>query len=67
MHTFNDAEVKKLTDQGAEIAKKSEAAGADALRERDYRRKGLGLALIFIVAAIAGLYAKIRQMESRGN
>jgi hypothetical protein len=36
-----------------------------ALRERDSRRKGLGIALIAIVLAIGGLYLKIRQMESR--
>jgi hypothetical protein len=37
-----------------------------ALRERDFRRKGLGIALIAIVLAISGLYLKIHQMES-GN
>lgn len=67
VHTFNDAEVKKLTDQGGAIAKKSNEAGIAALRERDFRRKGLGFSLIFIVMAIAGLYLKIRKMESPNN
>jgi hypothetical protein len=35
-----------------------------ALKERDVRRKGLGISLIFIVLAISGLYLKIRQIES---
>jgi hypothetical protein len=35
------------------------------LRESDLRRKGLGLSLIFIVLAIAGLYLKIREIESK--
>ena len=64
VHTFDAAAVGKLTDSGVEIAAKSYQAGVAALRERDYRRKGLGLALIAIVLAIGGLYLKIRQMES---
>ena len=64
VHSFNDAEVQKQTDQGVEIAQKAYQAGVAALAERDVRRKGLGVSLIFIVLAISGLYWKIRQMES---
>jgi len=64
VHTFDDAAVRKLADSGVEVAAKSYLAGVAALRERDYRRKGLGIALIAIVLAISGLYLKIRQMES---
>ena len=67
VHILDDAAVRKLTDSGAEIASKSYQAGLAALRERDYRRKGLGIALIAIVLAISGLYLKIRQMESGDN
>jgi hypothetical protein len=66
VHTFDQTTVRKLTDSGTEIAAKSYQAGLAALRERDFRRKGLGIALIAIVLAISGLYLKIRQMES-GN
>jgi predicted CXXCH cytochrome family protein len=65
VHAFDPAEVQKLTDQGVEISQKAYQAGVLALEERDVRRKGLGVSLIFIVLAIAGLYLKIRQMESR--
>jgi hypothetical protein len=65
VHTFNPAEVQKLTNQGTEISQKAYQAGVVALQERDVRRKGLGVSLIFIVLAISGLYLKIRQMESR--
>jgi hypothetical protein len=65
VHTFDDAGVAKLTDSGVEIAAKSYQAGVAALRERDFRRKGLGIALIAILLAISGLYLKIHQMESR--
>jgi len=64
VHSFNDAEVQKQTDQGVEIAQKAYQAGVAALAERDVRRKGLGVSLIFIVLAISGLHWKIRQMES---
>ncbi len=65
VHAFDPAEVQKLTDQGVEISQKAYQAGVLALKERDVRRKGLGVSLIFIVLAIAGLFLKIRQMESR--
>jgi nitrate/TMAO reductase-like tetraheme cytochrome c subunit len=65
VHSFNDAEVQKLTDQGVEISQKAYQAGVAALKERDVRRKGLGVSLIFILLAIGGLYLKIRQIESR--
>jgi cytochrome c553 len=67
VHTFRAEEVQKLTDQGVEISQKAHGAGVAALRERDLRRKGLGLSLIFIVLAISGLYWKIRQIESRAG
>jgi hypothetical protein len=65
VHTFSAPEVQKLTDQGTEISQKAYQAGVLALQERDVRRKGLGVSLIFIVLAISGLYLKIRQLESR--
>jgi hypothetical protein len=64
VHSFNEPEVRKLTEQGVDIAQKAYQAGVVALRERDVRRKGLGISLIFIVLAVSGLYLKIRQIES---
>ncbi len=65
VHTFNSASVRKLTDDGMGLARKAYQAGAAALRERDFRRKGLAVSLIFILFAIGGLYLKIRQIERR--
>jgi hypothetical protein len=64
VHTFNPADVQKLTDAGVGLSQKAYEAGVAALKERDFRRKGLGVALVFIVLAISGLYLKIRQIES---
>ncbi|MBZ5668846.1 MAG: cytochrome c3 family protein [Acidobacteriia bacterium] len=65
VHTFRDEEVRKITDQGLEIATRSDQAGVAAIEELNFRRKGLGISLITILVAIAGLYLKIRQIESR--
>lgn len=65
VHSFDPAEVKKLAESGVEVAEQANQAGLLALRERDFRRKGLGVSLVFIVLAIIGLSLKIRQIESR--
>jgi predicted CXXCH cytochrome family protein len=65
LHAFNEADLSKDTDAGSAIAQKAYEAGVAALRERDFRRKGLGVALILIAVSITGLYLKIRQIESR--
>ncbi|TAM82674.1 MAG: hypothetical protein EPN47_08435 [Acidobacteria bacterium] len=62
VHSFNAAEVLKVINQGIETSHKGYEAGIAALKERDYRRKGLAIALIAIVIAISGLYLKIRRM-----
>jgi predicted CXXCH cytochrome family protein len=67
VHSFNPEEVRKLTDQGVNTSKKAYAAGVAALQERDLRRKGLGVSLIFVALATSGLYFKIRKMESRSG
>lgn len=63
VHSFNAADVLKITGQGTATARKAYEDGIAALKERDYRRKGLAIALIAIVIAISGLYLKIRRME----
>ncbi len=67
VHTFDPAEIRKLADESTKISGQAYEAGVAALKERDYRRKGLGVALICIILTIGGLYLKIRQMESRSQ
>jgi hypothetical protein len=64
VHTFRDAEVKKVVDPGLKIAQGANQAGVAALAELNFRRKGLGISLITILVAIAALFLKIRQIES---
>jgi Cytochrome c3 len=67
IHTFDTQLVGQHIEAGLKIAAKDEQAGRAALVERDYRRKGLGLALIFILMSVVGLYLYIRQMERNGT
>lgn len=64
VHNFAVAPVKEKVDTGLGIAKKAEDAGQEALRELQFRRKGLGVSLFFILVLVVGLYLKIRQIES---
>ena len=67
VHSFQPDKVEQDTQAGMKIADKTYTAGLSALAERDYRRKGLGLTLIAIVAVLIGLRMYIRQVESRGG
>ena len=63
IHSFR----KELLDQdiqgGLKITAADLQAGKDALRERDYRRMGLGVSVIAILIVLAGLRAYIRMIE----
>jgi hypothetical protein len=63
IHTFRKELVNQEIQEGLKITAKNLQAGKDALAERDYRRRGLGLALVFILLTLVGLYLYIRQIE----
>ncbi len=63
IHSFQKQLVDQDIQEGLKITAKNLQAGKNALAERDYRRRGLGLALIFIFLAVAGLFMYIRRME----
>lgn len=63
IHSFQPPLVNQDIETGLKIAAKDLQAGKDALAERDYRRRGLGIAVIFILITLVGLYLYIRQME----
>ncbi len=65
VHSFQPDKVEQDTQAGMKIADKTYNAGLQALAERDYRRKGLGLTLITILVVLAGLRMYIRQADSR--
>jgi len=65
VHTFSVEAISKETLPGLEIAKKAYGRGVRALDELEFRRKGLAVSLIIILALIVGVVLKIRQMERK--
>ena len=65
VHTFTLAAVKRETEVGLAISAKADARGLQALAELQFRRKGLALSVLIILALIVGLVLKIRQIERR--
>jgi hypothetical protein len=63
VHTASLEAVKKETETGLAIAAKANARGVRALEELTFRRQGLGVSLVIILALIAGLILKVRQLD----
>jgi len=63
IHSFRKDLVDQDIQEGLKITAKNLQAGENALAERDYRRKGLGLAMVFILISVVGLFLYIRQIE----
>ena len=67
IHSVNVARVQQDIQPGLVAAAKNYEAGKDALKERNYRRYGLGLSLIAIAIVITGLRMYLKQIESGQN
>jgi hypothetical protein len=63
IHGFNPASLQEGIAAGLKITDKTHQEGAAALVERDYRRKGLGVSLFFIVMVLIALRFYIRSIE----
>lgn len=67
IHSFQMVRLNQDINAGLKVADKTYAAGQQALQERDFRRKGLALALVTIALVMVGLRMLIQQLESRKN
>jgi hypothetical protein len=67
IHSFDPARVQQDVNAGLQITAKTHQEGAGALKERDYRRKGLALSLLAIVVVVIGLRLYVRKIEGRPN
>ena len=67
VHTFAAKPVQADVDTGLKIAAKTYGEGQAALRERDYRRTGLGMSLMAIVFVVVALRLYIREIEKNGS
>jgi hypothetical protein len=65
IHSVQVARVNEDIDQGLKIASATFQAGQQALRDRDYRRKGLGISLVIILVVLLGLWLRIRAIDRR--
>jgi hypothetical protein len=63
VHTFDPDRIAEKTKQGVAKASDAMTLGIEQIKEFHHRRRGLGLATIFITLLIVALYFKIRQME----
>jgi predicted CXXCH cytochrome family protein len=64
IHSFQPGKVAEDIQAGLKVASANHQAGLDALAERDYRRVGLAVSLLAIVAVLIGLRLYIRKIES---
>jgi len=64
LHSFDQAVVRERVDEGLAVAAEATEAGHSALKQIEYRRRGLAVALVFILAAIARLWLWIREIEA---
>lgn len=67
VHSFQPARVAEDVQAGLKVAATNLQAGLDALVERDYRRLGLAISLLAIVAVLVGLRLYIRKLEAPGG
>jgi hypothetical protein len=66
IHSFRKDLVDQDIQEGLKLAAKNLQAGKSALAERDYRRRGLGYALVFILITVVALFFYIRTIERDG-
>jgi hypothetical protein len=67
IHGFNLNGVNAEVKPGLEISDKARARGVRVLDELQFRRKGLAVSAVIILALVVGLVMKIRQMENKPN
>jgi hypothetical protein len=66
LHSVKLELVNQDLDAGLKIAAKAQAGSHAALKERDFRRYGLGISLIAILAVVIGLRLMITRIERIG-
>jgi len=65
VHTFDPEKVGEMTAGGVAKARTALELAVEQVEEYDFRRRGFGLATIFITVLIVALYLTIRQMEAK--
>ena len=64
VHAVSLDALREVTDEGRSLAEEAQHMGIAAFQEFQFRRKGLAVSVLFILLVVAGIYLKIRQIES---
>ena len=64
VHTFDVTRVEEQVDSGLAVTTAGLGAGRRALREASFRRTGLAISVLIIIALLVGLVLKIRQADA---
>jgi len=62
VHAFEGPPFSEIAERGLAAARRGEEAGHQALQEVQYRRRGLGIATVFILGFLVTLWLKIRSL-----
>jgi predicted CXXCH cytochrome family protein len=65
VHTLSREDLDSLVKGGLATTVKTKKSGEQALEDLDFRRSGLAVSLVVILAAAVSIYAKVRQIERR--
>jgi hypothetical protein len=63
VHSFKLARIKEDIQSGEKIVSKTNEAGKQAMKERNYRRVGLGVSIAAILLILVGLHLWIKEIE----
>ena len=67
MHSFHPEEMHQPIEAGMAVAAETLRAGEAALKEKDYRRFGLAVSVLFIIITVVALWLVIRRLEANGS
>ena len=67
LHSFAPAEMHQPIQAGMTIADETLRVGQAALREKDIRRLGLAVSVVFIAITMAAIWLLIRRLERNGR
>lgn len=65
LHSFSGAKIDEDIKAATAVSAKTYEAGVKAMKERDYRRMGLGISLITIACMVVGLKLFITDLEKK--
>ena len=65
VHAFQVSQIALPVNEGLKISAETYQAGADALKERRFRRVGLAFSLLTILVTMGGLWLTIRSIEAK--